>query len=75
MKYFFANLEVFESSKKLYINVIFLEFITGIKIQTIQMVEFMLNSELKDACNQSQLNCVIIRIIAILILIALGRNE
>jgi hypothetical protein len=74
-KYSFANLEVSVSSKKFYINVIFWEFINVIKIQIIQMVEFMLNNELKDALNQSQLSCVIIRIIAILILIVLGRNK
>jgi hypothetical protein len=74
--YFFANLELLISSKRnFYIDAVFWEFITGIKIQTIQMVEFMLNSELKDICNQSQIKCVIIRIIAILSLIALGRNE
>jgi hypothetical protein len=62
MKSFFENLELPLSSKRnFYINAAFLAFITGIQVPSIQMVEFMLNSELEDIYNRSQLNLLLVR--------------
>jgi hypothetical protein len=54
---FLCKLSMFISSmflsKKFYINTDFWKFITRIKVQTIQMIEIMLRSELEDAYNQA----------------------